>query len=84
MTDDRRYTIAEIDALREAYRNLYLWGNYKGPNVSQYSIGPDGYGSGGGGGCSRNFNENDLTKIVEEQVRTSMMAGHTVADLIGS
>lgn len=68
---DRRYTVAEIDALRRAVANKYLWGFYSGPpEATHYS--------------SRNFKEADMEKIVEERVRTHMLAGHTAEELTAS
>ena len=32
---------------------------------------------------SRSFQEDEMTKVVEEQVRTHMAAGHTAKDLRG-
>lgn len=66
----RSYTVREIDALRRAVSDHEIWGSYHGP--------------GPGAGCSRSYREADLTKIVEERVRTYMTAGVTSADLLAS
>ena len=62
----RHYTVADIDNLREAVRNIYLWGNALGPS---------------GQDVSRSYEEAEMTKSVEESVRTYMLAGVTGADL---
>lgn len=72
----RAYTIKELDALRNAVRNKELWGSYGGPDpvpVGQVA-----------NGCSRSFKPDELTRVVEEQVRTYMLAGHTAQDLLAS
>lgn len=66
----RAYTVGEIDALRHAHENKYLFGRYGGP--------------GHNGGHSRPYMPNEKEFAVEERVRTSMLAGHTVKDLVGS
>lgn len=68
----RKYSVDEIDALRNAVNNRYLWGNAKGPFCVT---------EGGGSYSSRSFNETDRVKTVEEQVRTYMLAGITGPDL---
>ena len=52
------YTVTEIDDLRLAVDNRYLWGN-----------------ANGGSGLSRTYNSEERAKVVEEQVRTFMLAG---------
>lgn len=64
---ERKYSVAEIDALRRAVDNQYLWGRYSGPR---------------GDGCSGSFKETDKAKVVEERVRTYMLAGITAEDLL--
>lgn len=71
---DRSYTVKEIDALRQACENRCLWGRYSGPVF-------DGFKN---GVCSRAYTEDKLAAEVEELVRTHMLAGHTVQDLIDS
>lgn len=67
--NERKYSVLELDALRSAVDNKYLWGSY-----SEL----------GSGGSSRCFQEEERVKVVEEQVRTHMLAGHTAEDLIAS
>lgn len=66
---ERAYTVAEIDALRNAAGNKWLWGSYRGPR---------------GDGCSRSYQEAERVRCVEDMVRTHMIAGHTAADLYAS
>lgn len=63
---DRQYNIHEIDALRAAVRNKYLWGSYRPPNQ---------------GGSSRSYKEDEMARVVEEEVRTLMIAGLTADEL---
>ena len=65
----RRYTVAEIEALRDCFENKYLWGSYTLPE---------------GVASSNAYRESDKITTVEEWVRTHMMAGHTAEDLINS
>jgi hypothetical protein len=65
----RAYTVQEIDALRRACECKYMWGSYA-PTFSS--------------GTSRCYREEEKAKVVEEQVRTHMLAGHTAEDLINS
>lgn len=67
----RKYSVQEIDELRHLVENQYLWGSYSGP--SQFS----------NGGMSRSYSETEKAKVVEEQVRTWMLAGKTAKDLMG-
>lgn len=62
---ERAYTVSEIDALRQAVENKWLYGSY----------------SLSGGGSSRSYYEAEKTRCVEELVRTHMLAGHTAEDL---
>lgn len=62
---ERAYTVQEIDALRQVVRREYLFGSYAGP-----------LGSGG-----RSYNEVDMEAVVEERVRTWMLAAKTAQDL---
>jgi len=66
---DRKYSVHELDALRRAVENKYLWGSHLSTGYS---------------GMSRSYNYQDKTKYVEETVRTHMIAGHTAEDLIAS
>lgn len=63
---ERAYTVRELDELRRVLCNKYLWGTYGLPM---------------GKGQSRCYREDEMTKIIEEQVRTHMLAGHTADDL---
>ena len=68
---ERAYTVKELDALRAAIRNRQLWGSYRGPVMN--------------GQQSYNIpSQSELTAVVESQVRTHMLAGHTAEDLIAS
>jgi hypothetical protein len=62
----RHYTVADIDSLRSAVRDIYLWGNANGPIMNR---------------SSRSYKEAEMVKSVEESVRTYMLAGITGADL---
>lgn len=64
---ERAYTVAEIDALRQAHRDKYLFGTFRPV--------------GAGGRTSRIYREQEVAVLVEQQVRTSMLAGHTAEDL---
>jgi hypothetical protein len=63
----KKYSVAEIDGLREVVKNIYLWG-------SANPVGPAGF--------SRQYKEDEMVRAVEEQVRTYMLAGLTAADFI--
>ena len=65
---ERAYTVKELDALRDAVENKFLWGRYNGPHEGQFST----------------YDHNEMTKTVEERVRTHMLAGHTAEDLLAS
>lgn len=69
---ERAYTVQEIDALRQAVDNKYLFGRYRGPAESEDCTN------------SRPFMEKDRVLTVEQRVRTHMLAGHTAADLLES
>ena len=64
----RKYTVRELDDLRDAIEIKYLFGSYTIPK---------------NGGSSRCYREDEKAKVVEEQVRTHMLAGHTAKDLTG-
>lgn len=63
---DRAYTVSELNALRQAVENKWLWGAYRGPR---------------GNGASRPYREEEKIAAVEQMVRTHMLAGHTANDL---
>lgn len=66
---ERKYSVHEIDDLRQVVENKYLFGVYRGPS----------------GSCSsRCYREPEKTTVVEEQVRTWMLAGVTAEDLRNS
>lgn len=65
---ERAYTVAEIDALRRACENKWLFGTYG--QVGNYH--------------SRCYTEVEKTQCVEAIVRTQMLAGHTANDLYAS
>jgi hypothetical protein len=68
----RKYTIKEIDELREVMEHKYLFGTYShewsrpGPRES------------------RTFYEKDKLVAVEEMVRTAMLGGITAAECLAS
>lgn len=66
---DRTYTVREIDDLRQLVENKYLFGSY----TLKFA--------GGRGGHSRAYREDEKVKVVEDQVRTFMLAGLTADDL---
>ncbi|GHC61761.1 hypothetical protein GCM10010136_02510 [Limoniibacter endophyticus] len=65
----RAYTVREIDDLRNACRNKFIWGFYSGAIVA---------------GISRSYKESEMIRSSEELVRTHMLAGHTATDLLAS
>ncbi len=65
---ERRYTVQEIDDLRQAVEMRYLWGTTN-------------LGDGNFNSMSRSYKEEEKAKVVEEQVRTYMIAGKTAKDL---
>ena len=64
---DRAYTVAEIDALRSACEQRWLFGT----TASR----------GSGTFFSRSYRESEKDNGVEEMVRTYMIAGITAADI---
>lgn len=66
---ERRYTVAEIDALRRCHETYYSFRCYSQENVSNDFV---------------TYRETDRAIVVEQQVRTSMLAGITAEDLIAS
>lgn len=66
---ERAYTVREIDDLRKAVENKWLFGSYMPSQIS---------------GFSRSYNEVEKAACVEQLVRTHMMAGHTAEDLYAS
>lgn len=69
---NRNYTVEEIDALRRVVENKYLFGQYEFHHSPQ------------GGSSSRSYKEDEMVRVVEERIRTHMLAGHTAADLLAS
>lgn len=67
---DRAYTVAEIDALRDACQNKWTWGVYSLSDLPMK-----------GGMCGRGWRGSERDVAVEAMVRTHMLAGHTAADL---
>lgn len=65
-----KYTVDEIDALRNAVKERAIWG------TCYRQIQP------GGTYVSSAYNQSELDKKVEEQVRTYMMAGIKAHDLV--
>lgn len=68
---ERRYSVSELNNLRRAVENKWLFGNY-GPDQSMQSR------------MSRSYREEEKIKAVEEIVRTHMISGHTADDLYAS
>lgn len=66
---ERSYTVHEVDALRRAMDNKYLYGSYSPTQQS---------------GFSRSYSEVEKAQVVEEMVRTAMLAGHMADDLYAS
>lgn len=70
--EQRKYSVAEIDALRQVWRNRLIWGVYdhnRIDNKSQFGF---------------QYKPVDLEHMIEDKVRTSMLAGHTAEDFITS
>lgn len=67
---ERKYSVNEIDALRRAVENKYLYGSY----AQRFAINR----------TSRCYREEEKAVVVEQQVRTHMLAGHTAEDLTGA
>jgi hypothetical protein len=67
----RSYTVNEVDALRRAINNQYLYGSYNPTQNSGISM-------------SRSYREDEKASVVEEMVRTAMLVGHTADDLYAS
>jgi phenylacetate-coenzyme A ligase PaaK-like adenylate-forming protein len=63
---EKKYTLNDIDALRAACRERYLYGTTA---------------RGSGSRTSRPYTESELASSVEQQVRTYMMAGITAQDI---
>lgn len=66
---ERSYTVHEVDDLRRAVDNKYLYGSYTPTQNS---------------GFSRSYRDDEKARVVEELVRTAMLAGHTADDLYAS
>jgi hypothetical protein len=66
---ERAYTVNEIESLRRAVENKWLFGSYgQSMGISQ----------------SRTYSEPEKTQCVEHIVRTWMQAGKTAEDLYAS
>jgi hypothetical protein len=68
---ERAYTVSEIEALRRAIDNKYLFGSYN-PQLQSGTL------------MSRSYMADEKMNAVEQMVRTHMLAGHTAADLYAS
>ena len=76
---ERSYTVLEVDALKVAHKQKYLWGHYGGDQTPR-NFDKAGY-------CAYitpPYNEFSVLKAVEDATRTSMIAGHVAADLLDS
>jgi hypothetical protein len=62
--------------------NKYIYGSYIRPDFTGVHAGTGG--AGGVGGTSRSYREEEKVKVVEEWVRTAMIAGHTADDYTSS
>lgn len=71
MTEERKYSVGEIDDLRCAIENKYLFGRYSFPQNVEATI-------------NKNYYPNEKVKFVEETVRTHMLAGHIAQDSFDS
>lgn len=80
---ERSYTVAEIEALRRAVENKWLWGSYR-PKFGAPTSMSDGGCYTVFAGMSRTYRERDKLEAVEQITRTHMLAGHTAADLYAS
>lgn len=67
----RKYSVKEIDALRQVVKDQYLYGSY-----APWKLGDNLQ--------SRAYKESELHSVVEAQVRTLMAAGLTAEELISS
>ena len=67
---ERAYTVSEINALRRAVENKWLFGSYN-PQHTGMSM-------------SRSYMEADKITAVEVITQTHMLAGHTAEDLYAS
>lgn len=65
----KKYTVKEIEDLRDVIERKYMFGTYSLAYSPRMSI------------C---FKESEKTIHVEENLRTHMLAGHTANDLIKS
>mgnify|MGYP003672117436 CR=1 FL=1 len=74
---ERSYTVKEVDALKAAHKDKFLWGSYNGPCMKYDNA---GYSS----RTSAQYKEADLRICVEDATRTSIIAGHVAADLLAS
>lgn len=70
---NRKYSVKELDELRELIEHKYIFGTYS------YSPPPDGEMRVG-----RSYYEQEKDSSVERMMRTHMLAGHTAADLLAS
>ena len=75
---ERAYTVSEIDKLKKAHKNEFIWGYYSGPFRSSDEL------SGFTVFSSGSYNDKDMLDAVECGVRLSMLAGHTAEDLLAS
>jgi hypothetical protein len=69
---ERKYSVTEIDALRRAVENKWLFGSYGQTGSAPHA------------GFSRSYREDEKMIAVEQMVRTHMLAGHTAEDLYAS
>lgn len=86
---DRAYTVREVDALRDVLEHKYLFGTYRSQPAPVVTREWEPIGGGictaiSTGATSRPYREEDKARVVEEMVRTHMLAGHTADDLLDS
>lgn len=68
---EKKYTVEEIDDLRRALRERYMWGNANGPHFAEVHSAV----------VSRSYKETEMSAVVEDQLRTFMLAGVSAQDL---
>lgn len=72
----RAYSVAEIDGLRAACSNKWLFGSYSLATIRR--------GLDRGYSASRSYMPSEKDNGIEQLVRTHMLAGHTAEDLYAS
>lgn len=73
----KRYSVQEVDSLRAVVRAKLQSGSYRGWTSFSVSFPA-------GGGAGKEIRDQTLEAIIEDRVRTHMVAGHISTDLIDS